>query len=59
MKNYFLISAIILFQNNSLAQNKFDDVEIVPTKIKDGIYLLEGSGGNMGLSIGEDGVFFN
>lgn len=57
MKYYFLIFVIILFQNKVLAQSKFDTIEIVPTKITDGIYMLEGSGGNMGLSIGEDGVF--
>lgn len=36
------------------AQN-FDDVEISIHKISDQIYMLEGAGGNMGLSIGEDG----
>lgn len=36
-----------------LAQN-FDDVEIKASKVSDHIYMLEGSGGNIAVSIGED-----
>lgn len=32
------------------------NVEIKTTKIADGLYMLEGSGGNIGVSIGDDGV---
>jgi glyoxylase-like metal-dependent hydrolase (beta-lactamase superfamily II) len=39
------------------AQRDFSDVEIKTTKLADGIYMLEGSGGNMGLSVGDDGAF--
>lgn len=42
--------------NVSVAQN-FDNVTMKTTKIKDNIYLLQGAGGNIGLLIGEDGVF--
>ena len=35
----------------------FDDVEIRTTQLADGIYMLEGSGGNIGVSVGPDGVF--
>jgi glyoxylase-like metal-dependent hydrolase (beta-lactamase superfamily II) len=38
------------------AQN-FDEVEITSTKVADGIWMLEGAGGNMGVFIGEDGTF--
>src|SRR5712672_2616409 len=34
----------------------FDKVEIKTTKITDTIYMLEGEGGNIGVSAGEDGV---
>jgi glyoxylase-like metal-dependent hydrolase (beta-lactamase superfamily II) len=37
-------------------QRSFDDVEIKTTKLADGLYELEGAGGNIGLSVGEDGV---
>ncbi len=39
------------------AQRDFSKVEITTTKVADGIYMLEGAGGNMGVSAGSDGVF--
>lgn len=38
------------------AQN-FDEVQIKTVKAADGVYMLVGSGGNIGVSVGEDGVF--
>jgi cyclase len=40
-----------------LAQQDFSQVEIIPHQLTDNIYYLEGQGGNIGVSIGEDGVF--
>lgn len=37
-------------------QQDFDKVTIKTTKITEGVYMLEGSGGNIGLSVGDDGV---
>jgi glyoxylase-like metal-dependent hydrolase (beta-lactamase superfamily II) len=37
-------------------QPDFDKVEIKTTKVAEGVYMLTGAGGNIGLSIGEDGV---
>jgi cyclase len=34
----------------------FSKVTIKTTKVADGVYMLEGAGGNIGLSVGEDGV---
>jgi glyoxylase-like metal-dependent hydrolase (beta-lactamase superfamily II) len=39
------------------AQRDFSSVEIKTTEVADGVYMLEGAGGNMGLSVGEDAVF--
>ena len=47
---------IILFFTISLSAQK-REVKIIPTKITDNIYMLEGQGGNIGLFIGKDGVF--
>jgi glyoxylase-like metal-dependent hydrolase (beta-lactamase superfamily II) len=33
-----------------------DDVQIVPHEVRGGVYYLQGQGGNIGLSIGDDGV---
>lgn len=41
----------------ALAQSPFDDVAIETSDLGDGLYMLEGRGGNIGLSVGEDGVF--
>jgi glyoxylase-like metal-dependent hydrolase (beta-lactamase superfamily II) len=38
-------------------QQDFSKVEIQAEKVADGIYMLTGSGGNMGLSIGSSGTF--
>jgi len=38
-------------------QRNFDAVQIKTTKVAEGIYMLEGEGGNIGVSAGEDGVF--
>jgi len=40
----------------SFAQSRFDDVVITETHLTDQVYMLEGSGGNIGLIIGEDGA---
>ncbi len=41
----------------ALGQQDFSKVEIKTTRVLDGIYMLEGWGGNIGLSVGDDGAF--
>ncbi|MGB5439680.1 MAG: MBL fold metallo-hydrolase [Gammaproteobacteria bacterium] len=43
--------------NTALADDMFSDVEITPIKAGDGVYMLTGQGGNLGVSVGDDGVF--
>lgn len=38
-------------------QPDWDAVEFKTTDLGDGIYMLQGMGGNLGLSVGDDGVF--
>ena len=52
-----LIIIFLLFNVSINAQSKFDKVNIQTTKLSDHIYMLEGSGGNIGVSVGNDGVF--
>lgn len=53
---------VIAFYSNFLvvskvqAQRDYSDVEIIPHHVAGTFYYLEGAGGNIGLSIGEDGV---
>jgi len=42
---------------HAMAQQDFSDVEIVPHQLSDNIYYLQGQGGNIGVSVGEDGIF--
>ena len=39
------------------AQQDFSTVEIETVPVADGVYMLVGAGGNIGLSVGEDGAF--
>src|SRR5881227_2350351 len=38
------------------AQQDFSKVEIKATKVAGHVYMLEGSGGNIGVSTGDDGI---
>jgi glyoxylase-like metal-dependent hydrolase (beta-lactamase superfamily II) len=40
----------------ALAQQDFSKVEIKVTKVAGNVYMLEGSGGNIGVSVGDDGI---
>jgi len=54
-----IITVLLLmqFSISLIAQPNMDDVEIIPHQLTDNLYYLEGQGGNIGVSIGEDGVF--
>jgi cyclase len=53
-----LLAAVVLSAASVAArQQDFSKVEIKPTKLADGLFMLTGAGGNMGLSVGEDAVF--
>ena len=54
-----LLAAIgaIALSAPAAAQRDFSKVEISTSKVTDGVYMLVGSGGNIGLSVGEDGAF--
>ena len=47
---------ISIFTSLGFAQN-FDKVQIKSKKVADGVFMLIGSGGNIGISAGVDGVF--
>ncbi len=57
-----VLLAIALFSLSGLASlfavdDEFKNVEIKTIELSDGIYMLMGAGGNIGVSVGEDGVF--
>ena len=51
------LAAICLSAAPACAQRDFSAVEINVTEVSDGIYMLQGAGGNMGLSVGDNGAF--
>ena len=61
MRTYFLrilaVSAAALFAAAASAQEDFSKVEIQTEKLADTVYMMTGSGGNLGVSVGEDAVF--
>ena len=49
--------AAVFIASPALAQSDMSSVEIKTTKVAEGVYMLEGAGGNIGLSTGADGAF--
>ncbi|MEX0644988.1 MAG: MBL fold metallo-hydrolase [Parvularculaceae bacterium] len=49
--------AAFLVASPALAQRDFSSVEIKTVKVAEGLFMLEGAGGNIGLSTGADGAF--
>ncbi|HEY5609899.1 MAG TPA: MBL fold metallo-hydrolase [Thermoanaerobaculia bacterium] len=56
MRTYALALALLLTAATGAAQRDFSKVEIKVTKVAGTVYMLEGAGGNIGVSVGEDGV---
>ncbi|WP_242202870.1 MBL fold metallo-hydrolase [Aestuariivivens insulae] len=54
MKPFHLVFTLLTFSLMVCAQN--DEVIIKTVQLSDHIYMLEGQGGNIGVSIGDDGV---
>jgi cyclase len=58
MKKFFWAAALtlVLLPSARAQQQDFSKVEIKVTKVSGNIYMLEGSGGNIAASVGEDGI---
>jgi len=58
MRNVALsVFAVLAVATTSIAAQDFDQVEIGVTQVNQSLYMLQGSGGNIAVSAGEDGVF--
>ena len=54
--NYFFLAFLLAtISTFSIAQD-FGKVQIETIKVADGIYMLQGAGGNIGVSVGQDGI---
>lgn len=56
MKNLNIVSSIFLFIISFFACAQDEDVTIEVQKLSNTVYMLTGQGGNIGISVGEDGV---
>ena len=56
MKKFLLLTVVLLFAVSTHAQTDFSKVEIKATKVAGNVYMLQGSGGNIGVSVGDDGL---
>src|SRR5205823_2293835 len=57
VKKILVALAVATLGSGAFAQQRnFDAVQIKTTQVAEGIYMLEGEGGNIGGSAGEDGV---
>ncbi len=52
-----MLVVFTLFVSSVQAQKNFDKVEIKTEKLSPTTYVLFGAGGNIGVSVGEDGLF--
>jgi glyoxylase-like metal-dependent hydrolase (beta-lactamase superfamily II) len=56
MKRRLLIGMLALISTAAIAQQGLDTVQIKAQKITESIYMLKGSGGNIGILVGKDGI---
>jgi len=51
-----IIFTLLLLPTAALTQDRFASVEIKATKVRGSVYMLTGAGGNIGVSVGDDGI---
>ena len=56
MRNLWMLGTFLLLDGLAFAQRDFSKVQIKVTKVAGMVYMLEGSGGNIGVSVGDDGI---
>lgn len=57
VKKFLLVTISLLFAVSAHAQQTdYSKVEIKATKVAGNVYMLEGAGGNIGVSVGDDGL---
>ncbi len=55
LRHSVFILVLVTISTFSIAQD-FEKVQIQTIKVADGVYMLRGAGGNIGISAGEDGI---
>ena len=56
-RSFWIVAlALVAGAGAAVAQRDFSKVEIQPTQVGDGIWMMQGAGGNLGVCAGTDGV---
>ena len=56
MKKFLWLTIVLVCAISAHAQTDFSKVEIKATKVAGNVYMLQGAGGNIGVSVGDDGL---
>jgi glyoxylase-like metal-dependent hydrolase (beta-lactamase superfamily II) len=56
VKVFLLLIVSLLFAVSASTQTDFSKVQMKATKVAGNVYMLEGAGGNIGVSVGDDGL---
>ena len=56
MRKFLILVVLCLLPIGATAQTDFSKVEMKATKVAGNVYMLEGAGGNIGVSVGTDGI---
>lgn len=56
MKKFLLLIVVLFCAVSAQAQTDFSKIEVTATKVAGNVYMLQGSGGNIGVSVGDDGL---
>lgn len=57
MRRLYLVPAVLLLVSTpTFAQNDLSKVEVKATRVSGNVYMLTGAGGNIGVSVGDDGI---
>lgn len=56
MKKFLLLTCLFVFAAAAQAQTDYSKVQMKATKVAGNVYMLEGAGGNIGVSVGDDGL---
>jgi len=56
MKRSFTLVFLVAIAASAFSQQNWDSIKVTSQHVKENIYMLQGSGGNIGVLTGEDGV---
>src|SRR5687768_3582409 len=56
MKQSFTLVVSLVITLSAAAQQNWDSIQVTSQQVRDNIYMLTGSGGNIGVLTGEDGI---